>query len=67
MLKRISTLIWIALLFSNLDGDVSVPLDHPDIQYVGAWFTEVCSSKVVFNRHTDNVLTQPESGISATS
>jgi lysophospholipase L1-like esterase len=44
-----------------------VPLNNPDFLSEGLWYPVVDSTRVIFNRHTKEVLLHPESGISATS
>ncbi|MFP4548508.1 MAG: GDSL-type esterase/lipase family protein [Fidelibacterota bacterium] len=66
-MKLFKILILIALISSLLLADVSIPLNDPNIAYEGVWFPEIDSNRVIFNRHTEEVLTNGESGISATS
>src|SRR6056297_634657 len=66
-MKLLKILLSILLISSILAANVNIPLNDPNIAYEGVWFPEIDTSRVIFNRHTEEVLTNWESGISATS
>jgi len=48
-------------------GRVSIPLNSEKISYDGIWFAEKSAEKVILNRHSAELLSNPESGISSSS
>jgi len=66
-LSKLKINIIICLFIILVKADISVPLNNPNILYEGLWYPVVDSTRVIFNRHTKEVLLHPESGISATS
>lgn len=66
-MKIFTTILAIFLITAGLQARVNIPLNHPGISYDGIWFARVSPERVVLNRHTEEVLTNPGSGISAGS
>ncbi|MGE5363301.1 MAG: SGNH/GDSL hydrolase family protein [Bacteroidota bacterium] len=66
-MKIFTTILAIFLITAGLYARVSIPLNHPGISYDGIWFARVSAERVVLNRHTEDVLINPGSGISAGS
>jgi len=67
MRKIFKTLTIVFILSLQIFGKNNIPLNNPYIFYDGIWFVQKSVEKVVFNRHTEEVLLNPESGISAYS
>jgi lysophospholipase L1-like esterase len=62
---RITALLFIFVI--PVWGRVSIPLDNDKISYDGIWFVQKSAQKVILNRHSEDFLSNPESGISSSS
>ncbi|MDP4174883.1 MAG: SGNH/GDSL hydrolase family protein [Bacteroidota bacterium] len=66
-MKRFFTLLVFFVSFFPIYARVNIPLDDPRISYEGLWFVQKSPTIVILDRHTENVINNPESGISLSS
>jgi lysophospholipase L1-like esterase len=64
MQKILKIVTFLFIFVFPLWGRVNIPLNDPEISYDGIWFAQKSAEKVIFNRHTEAFLLNPECGIS---